>query len=103
MPTDNRTYSGVTPVCACSAGVSCECVVVAGWNTRDTTLPRFFANEKNRTAFAKALACSRSLQIGVKPQLGAFRFLAFRAQKPARSMRASTPQGLPCRVMITPL
>jgi len=30
MPTEIRTYSGVTPVSTCSSGVSCECVVDAG-------------------------------------------------------------------------
>ena len=30
MPIERRTNSGVTPVCACSSGVSCEWVVVAG-------------------------------------------------------------------------
>ena len=41
MPTDNRTYSGVTPVCACSSGVSWECVVVAGWMISDLASPMF--------------------------------------------------------------
>ena len=39
MPTDRRTNSGVTPVCACSSGVSCECVVVAGWMISDLASP----------------------------------------------------------------
>ena len=31
IPTDKRTYSGITPAAACSSGVSCEWVVLAGW------------------------------------------------------------------------
>ena len=34
MPIDSRTYPSVTPVCSCSSGVSCECVVEAGWIAR---------------------------------------------------------------------
>ena len=34
MPTDSRTYSGVTPVWACSSGVSWEWVVVRVDNQR---------------------------------------------------------------------
>ena len=30
MPTEMRTYSGTTPVCCCSAGLNCWCVVDAG-------------------------------------------------------------------------
>ena len=41
MPIDRRTNSGVTPVCACSSGVSCECVVVAGWMISDFASPMF--------------------------------------------------------------
>ena len=41
MPIERRTNSGVTPVCACSSGVSCEWVVVAGWMISDFASPMF--------------------------------------------------------------
>ena len=41
MPTDRRTKSSVTPVVTCSSGVSCECVVEAGWIASDFASPMF--------------------------------------------------------------
>src|SRR3984957_12548929 len=41
MPTLSRIISGVTPTCACSSGVSCRCVVDAGWHDSDLASPIF--------------------------------------------------------------
>ena len=38
-PTERRTRPGVTPVVSCCSGVSCECVVEAGWMTSERTSP----------------------------------------------------------------
>ena len=38
-PTDRRTRPGVTPVVSCCSGVSCECVVDAGWMISERTSP----------------------------------------------------------------
>ena len=40
-PTERRTRPGVTPVVSCCSGVSCECVVDAGWMTSERTSPMF--------------------------------------------------------------
>ena len=39
MPTASRTRPGVTPAASWSSGESCECVVDAGWMTRERTSP----------------------------------------------------------------
>ena len=48
-PTESRTKSSVTPVASCSSGVSCWCVVDAGWITRLFASPMFARCEKSLT------------------------------------------------------
>ena len=58
MPTDRRTRPGVTPVVACSASVSCECVVVAGWIASERTSPMLATSECSSSASTKARPAS---------------------------------------------
>ena len=58
VPTERRTSSGVTPVAACSATVSCAWVVEAGWMTSDLESPRLARWEKSLTESMSFLPAS---------------------------------------------
>jgi len=49
MPTDTLTKSGVTPAESCSSGLSCWCVVVAGWMTSVLASPMLARCEASLT------------------------------------------------------
>ncbi len=62
MPTLRRIISGVTPTFACSSGVSCRCVVEAGWHVSDLESPMFTMRLNNRNA-------SKHLRLDSNPPL----------------------------------
>ena len=63
MPTERRTSSGVTPVSACSATVSCAWVVEAGWMISDFESPMLARCEKSLTELMSFLPASNALPL----------------------------------------
>src|SRR5579872_566346 len=62
IPTLSRIISGFTPTFTCSSGVSCRCVVEAGWQVSDFESPMFTMRLNNLNA-------SKHLRLDSNPPL----------------------------------
>ena len=65
-PTARRTKPWLTPAFASASPSSCECVVEAGWMTRERTSPMFATCEWSSSASTNATAASK-LPVMSKP------------------------------------